>query len=357
MAASVDTPSPTHLNHKATSLFMASSSSSPLFSPSSDKRFWSSLRSRIDTLLDDPSSKIPTAQNPPNADPSLPVQMNVGGLKRAIATKEDSLLLMRGFDSIAHTLSQLSNTLETALQGANDLAKPPTLTEIFHGHLNKSESKEKEEDSEDQKNAEDPHVGLKRKFDNSHCSEDQGDDSKKENEQDPKDGKLKKAKNLAISMATKATSFARELKSIRSDLCFMQERCALLEEENRRLRDGLEKGLRPEEDDLVRLQLEALLAEKSRLANENANLVRENQCLNQLVEYHQLTSHDLSASYEQVIQGLCLDFSSPPRPIAEEANEEDGEDDGDNEVSQTPQTNLFGFSAPLDDDVCSREDQ
>ncbi|CAB4291701.1 unnamed protein product [Prunus armeniaca] len=344
MGASVNTPSPTHLNHKATSLFMASSSSSsPLFSPSSDKRFWSSLRSRIDTLLDDPSSKIPTAQNPPNADPSPPVQMNVGGLKRAKATKEDSLLLMRGFDSIAHTLSQLSNTLETALQGANDLAKPPTLTEIFHGHLNKSESKEKD--------TEDPHVGLKRKFDNSHYSEEQGDDSKKENEQDPKDGKLKKAKNLAISMATKAASFARELKSIRSDLCFMQERCALLEEENRRLRDGLHKGLRPDEDDLVRLQLEALLAEKSRLANENANLVRENQCLNQLVEYHQLTSHDVSASYEQVIQGLCIDFSSPPRPIAEEANE----DDGDNEVSQTPQTNLFGFSDPRVD-VCSHED-
>lgn len=65
----------------------------------------------------------------------------------------------------------------------------------------------------------------------------------------------------------------------------------------------------------VRLQLEALLAEKSRLATENANLTRENQCLRQLVEYHQFTSQDLSASYEQVIQGLCLDFSSP---VAEE---------------------------------------
>lgn len=52
-------------------------------------------------------------------------------------------------------------------------------------------------------------------------------------------------------MATKAASLARELKSIKSDLCFMQERCALLEEENRRLRDGFAKGIRPEEDDLV----------------------------------------------------------------------------------------------------------
>ncbi|KAG1355400.1 hypothetical protein COCNU_07G015120 [Cocos nucifera] len=40
--------------------------------------------------------------------------------------------------------------------------------------------------------------------------------------------------------------------------------------------------------------------------------MRENQCLHQLVEYHQLTSQDISASYEeQVIRGTCLDFSSP----------------------------------------------
>ncbi|KAM1228864.1 hypothetical protein EV1_008063 [Malus domestica] len=355
MAASVDTPSPAHLSKQS---LMASSS--PVFSPSSDKRFWSSLRSRIDALLDDRNSKIPIAQNPPNADPPLPIQTenNGGETKPARARKEDSLLLMRGFDSIAYTLSQLSNTLDNALQGANDLAKPPTLTEIFHSHLSNLEAKSKEKESEEQQSAEDSHVGLKRKFDDSHCSEEQGDESKKENEHEhggPKDGKLKKAKNLAISMATKAASFARELKSIRSDLCFMQERCALLEEENRRLWDGMDKGLRPEEDDLVRLQLEALLAEKSRLANENSNLVRENQCLHQLVEYHQLTSQDLSASYEQVVQGLCLDFSSPPRPTADEANGEDGDAAADNEVYQTPRSNLFGFSASLDDE-CSRGD-
>ncbi|GAV89504.1 LOW QUALITY PROTEIN: hypothetical protein CFOL_v3_32918, partial [Cephalotus follicularis] len=92
---------------------------------------------------------------------------------------------------------------------------------------------------------------------------------------------------------------------IKSDLCFMQDRCTLLEE-NRRLRDGFTKGIQHEEDDLVVLQLEELLSEKSRLANENANLIRENQCLQQLVEYHQIISQDLSASYEQVIQGMCL---------------------------------------------------
>jgi hypothetical protein len=44
-------------------------------------------------------------------------------------------------------------------------------------------------------------------------------------------------------MASKTASLARELKSLKSDLCFMQERCGLLEEENRRLRDGFAKGV------------------------------------------------------------------------------------------------------------------
>lgn len=94
--------------------------------------------------------------------------------------------------------------------------------------------------------------------------------------------------------------------------------------------------------------MEALLAEKSRLANENANLTRENQCLNQLVEYHQLTSQDLSEAYEHEIRGMCLDFSSPPSTIPEE-DSEDIDGDG-NEVPSTPRTVIYGFSASLDDE-------
>lgn len=151
---------------------------------------------------------------------------------------------------------------------------------------------------------------------------------------------------LAIAMATRAASMARELKSIRSDMAFMQERCGLLEEENRKLRDGLAEGTQPDDDDLVRLQLEALLAEKSRLANENANLTRENQCLHQLVEYHQLTSQDLSASYENLLKGMCLDFSSP----------READEDGcfDREF-RTPHADILGFSKSLDE--CFDEEQ
>ena len=64
------------------------------------------------------------------------------------------------------------------------------------------------------------------------------------------------------------------------------------------------------------------MAEKSRLAQENANLVRENQSLVQLVEYHQLTSQDLTASYEQFIEGVCLDFSSPVEKATGESSDE-----------------------------------
>lgn len=305
-------------------------SSSPLLSPSSDKRFWSTLRSRVDTLLDARQPRT-SSHSPKNVEEKTRL-------------KEDSMLLMRGFDSVAHTLSLLSNNLDNALQGARDLANPPTLTDIFHSKNDKVENKEDSGEKPEESNQ-----GTKRKLDHVDYSEESAVDSQKENGKKVMDRNIKKAKNLAVSMATKAASLARELKSIKSDLCFMQERCGLLEEENRRLRDGFAKGVRPEEDDLVRLQLEALLAEKSRLANENANLVRENQCLQQLVEYHQLASQDLSESDEDAaIQGMYLDFSSPPPTIPEETGDEEGDDD-ENEEPQTPKNDIHKFSASLDD--------
>lgn len=43
----------------------------------------------------------------------------------------------------------------------------------------------------------------------------------------------------------------------------------------------------------IRLQLETLLAEKSRLAHENSVYARENRFLREVVEYHQLTMQDV----------------------------------------------------------------
>lgn len=75
------------------------------------------------------------------------------------------------------------------------------MTEIFHSQLRNSERKEEGSEEQRQKVEEEAHVGLKRKFDNSHCSEEQGDgdDPQHENEQVLKDVKLKKAKNVCFS--------------------------------------------------------------------------------------------------------------------------------------------------------------
>ncbi|XP_054787962.1 uncharacterized protein LOC129293866 [Prosopis cineraria] len=347
MAASLSSPSPLRFNQETDSVPMASSS--PLFSLSSDKRFWSNLRNRIDTILDERHTKV--SMDDDSSTHALAHESN-----KSKRLKEGSLLLIRGFDSIAHTLSLLSNNLDNALQGARELGQPPRLTDILQNKHNEVESKEGE--AEEEKKEEESKKGIKRKYDPSELSEDTVDDSQKANEEINRNKNLKKAKNLAVLMASKAASLARELKSIKSDLSFMQERCALLEEENSRLRDGFAKGIRPEEDDLVRLQLEALLAEKSRLANENANLIRENQCLHQLVEYHQHTSQDLSESYEQVIQGMYLDFSSPsPSVVGEEEGEEEDGDNGKNKAFQTPRSDLFEFPTLLDDDGVHGDDE
>ncbi|KAL3644868.1 hypothetical protein CASFOL_010048 [Castilleja foliolosa] len=103
-ATSVESPSPASLHKGSPSLMMASSPQ--LFSPSSDKLFWSTLRNRVDTLL----------ENRKPLDQSLPAQMNPEAMDRTKRMKEDSMLLLRGFDSVAQSLSQISNNLENALQ-------------------------------------------------------------------------------------------------------------------------------------------------------------------------------------------------------------------------------------------------
>ncbi|CAL4907339.1 unnamed protein product [Urochloa decumbens] len=104
---------------------------------------------------------------------------------------------------------------------------------------------------------------------------------------------LKASRDVANAMAAKAKLLLRELKTVKADLAFAKERCAQLEEENKMLRESYDKGDNPEDDDLIRLQLETLLAEKARLAHENSVYARENRFLREIVEYHQLTMQDV----------------------------------------------------------------
>ncbi|KAH0930071.1 hypothetical protein HID58_015798 [Brassica napus] len=94
---------------------------------------------------------------------------------------------------------------------------------------------------------------------------------------------------VAMAMAAKAKLLLRELKMP------SQSNDALsLEKENKVLRENHNgDNTQTDNDDLVRLQLETLLAEKARLAHENSIYTRENFCLRGVVEYHQLTMQDV----------------------------------------------------------------
>ncbi|XP_021911222.1 uncharacterized protein LOC110825061 isoform X2 [Carica papaya] len=159
MAASVHMQSTVHDSERSPS-FMATS---PLFFPASDLRFGSALNGQIETLTEDINKSI-TGQCLLNS---------VGESETGQWLNENSVLLLSGFDSISHTLSQLSNSLDTALQGARDLAKPPpTLAQLLVRNMRRSEGlKQNEEHKQESKK------GLKRKYDPDVCSNNQLDDS------------------------------------------------------------------------------------------------------------------------------------------------------------------------------------
>ncbi|XP_051213204.1 uncharacterized protein [Lolium perenne] len=298
----------------------SSAASLVLCSPSSDDRFWDGLRTRVDTILEDRRLVVSSSAAATCGAAS----------ERPKRLREDSLMLVRGLDSVAASLAQLSDTLTAAQKGVSALATCSSQArecEEPHAKRQCGASTELAALDDAQKD-----VGA---ADAQPRDETSSGDVRASSEV-AQSTNLKRARSLAVSMAGRAANLARELKTIKSELHFMQERCGLLEEENRRLRDGYDNGgAAPEEDDLVRLQLEALLAEKSRLAQDNANLARENQSLIQLVEYHQLTSQeDLGASYDDVMEGMRLDFDG-----------EEDEFDGDG-VPVTPGNKLSVLASP-----------
>ncbi|KAK7302018.1 hypothetical protein RJT34_12897 [Clitoria ternatea] len=126
---------------------------------------------------------------------------------------------------------------------------------------------------------------------------------------------LKASRDVAMAMAAKAKLLLRELKTVKADLAFAKDRCAQLEEENKILRENRERGDSHDDDDLIRLQLETLLAEKARLAHENSVYARENRFLREVVEYHQLTMQDvvyLDESNEEVTEVNPLNLPQVP---------------------------------------------
>lgn len=272
---------------------------------------------------------------------------------------EDSKLLHKGLEAVASSLTRITHTLGAALEDGSNLAETK-LSELFPVDPPATSPVSTLKTS--------PASTLKRRRENSEEKpSDQEKEELKASAKEEENAKLKHHRNLAMAMASKAKFLERDLKSIRGDLCFMRERCAFLEEENRRLRDAVTKGVRPEEDDLVRLQLEALLAEKGRLAQENANYARENQYLHQVVEYHKLTlldmDMDMAAAFGDVSMRLDFSSSASPSPYSSPMRNtsllsQNGDDNANGDPQSPIHSNILQFSSPLqcpcdDDDAAA----
>lgn len=304
--------------------------SSPFSDHKSEESFWNRLNKRAKSLHNNTDS-----QHEDSDTKVLP---------------EDSKLLHKGLEAVASSLTRITHTLGVALEDGANLAETK-LSELFPVDPP----------------ATSPVSTLKRRRVPENAEEnlsEQGKDELKASVKKEDNAKLKDHQNLAMAMASKAKFLERDLKSIRGDLCFMRERCAFLEEENRRLRDAVTKGVRPEEDDLVRLQLEALLAEKGRLAHENANYARENQYLHQVVEYHKLTlldmDMDMAAAFGDVSMRLDFSSSASPSPYSSPMKKrsllsQNDDDDANGDPHSPIHSKIFQFSSPLqcpsDDDT------
>ncbi|KAJ0620714.1 hypothetical protein HanRHA438_Chr01g0000541 [Helianthus annuus] len=113
---------------------------------------------------------------------------------------------------------------------------------------------------------------------------------------------LQASRDVALAKAAKVKQLARELKTATAELASAKERCCQLEQENKLLQEAQEKGDHPSEDDMIRLQLETLLAEKGRLAHENSVYARENRYLREIVEFHQMKMQDMLYLDEDIIE-------------------------------------------------------
>ncbi|KAJ4758375.1 heat-inducible transcription repressor [Rhynchospora pubera] len=94
--------------------------------------------------------------------------------------------------------------------------------------------------------------------------------------------KKSQAQHATAKMKNAWALLREDLNYAKSQLNITQARCEQLQEENRCLRNNV-----PDEDSLLRCEVEMLLANKSQLNLDKANLMKEKERLLQLVEYLQ----------------------------------------------------------------------
>ncbi|KAL5991388.1 hypothetical protein ACLOJK_012296 [Asimina triloba] len=262
--------------------------------------FWSVLARKAKSIIEDdntpPQNEMPRRSKPPPLETSTGGQFRESHHSPEGHRKIESPTIQKGLNAITSSLNYIGNALEEGMS----IVENKTADIILETRKRQNRRKGTSSNAESQ-------------------AADMSDPQQQPNMQIDKEMQLKASRDVAMAMAAKAKLLLRELKTVKADLAFAKERCAQLEEENRILRESYERGDNPEDDDLIRLQLETLLAEKARLAHENSVYARENRFLREIVEYHQLTMQDvvyLDEGIEEVkeVSPIMLPISMPAPP-------------------------------------------
>ncbi|XP_047168539.1 uncharacterized protein LOC124837267 [Vigna umbellata] len=273
--------------------------------------FWGVIAQKAKSILDDDKPISPHGTKPqttksysfntfaaPPATQNSPSEFKPVYESLDTNRKVDSPKFRKGLDRITSSLNQLGDTFEKAFEEGRTIMESKTA---------------------------DLRTQIRRKSSNSGDTQQTSDlrnplqEAAEKEKQSSHESKLKASRDVALATAAKAKLLLRELKSVKADLAFAKARCAQLEEENKILRDkgGSDKGQNGEDDDdMIRHQLETLLAEKARLANENETYARENRFLREIVEYHQLTMQDvvyINEGMEEVTEVYPSDASGVTR--------------------------------------------
>ncbi|XP_071687974.1 uncharacterized protein [Rutidosis leptorrhynchoides] len=125
-------------------------------------------------------------------------------------------------------------------------------------------------------------------------------------QQKKQETQLQASRDVTVATASKVKQLGRELKTLKEELAKAKEQCCQLEEENKKLYETHEKEDYPADDDMIRVQLETLLAEKGRLAHENSVYALENRYLREIVEFHQQLSMQDMVYLDESNKGVSL---------------------------------------------------
>ncbi|XP_041989400.1 uncharacterized protein LOC121740839 [Salvia splendens] len=251
----------------------------------SKQGFWGVLAQKAKSIIDEDTAKkheTPRETTFGASDRSKRGQYHSTYDSQDSRRKTEGPGIQKGLDAIASSLNYIGGTIGKSLEEGITAVENRTAGLIQE--TRKVQIRKKNNSSGSQNQASD--------FDNLRRQPMQQSHVQPKNHS-TEETQLKASRDVEMATTAKAKLLMREMNTVKADFAFAKDRCAQLEEENRMLRESREKGDNPDDDDLIRLQLESLLAEKARLAQENSVYARENRFLREIVEYHQLTMQDV----------------------------------------------------------------